>query len=293
MSTHLRWPILAGVPALLTGIGLVLAAPASNDFHFSIVGDRTGGSQAGIYERVWREIDMLYPDFVIDVGDTIDGGNDARAASQWRALAPLRDRYKHYPRYFVAGNHDVWSEHSRKVFERETGRPTHYSFDYQNAHFTVLDNSRTEELSDSELDFLQKDLVANRARSPKFVFFHRPFWVLYLKMGSGAFRLHEIARKFGVNYVVSGHVHFFMRMQRDGITYMSIGSSGASMERGLNSGLGFAQGWFYHHAWVRVKGPTVEITVKELGGAAGRGRMFRFEDWDGQGPRFDPNDPGR
>jgi 3',5'-cyclic-AMP phosphodiesterase len=270
---------------------LISAAPdGGNDFHFSILGDRTGGAQPGIYGRIWREIDLLHPDFVINVGDTIQGGNDETAASEWAELRPLRDTYR-YPWYFVAGNHDVWSAASLKMFEKETGRPAHYSFNSQNAHFTVLDNSRSDELSVAQLAFLEKDLAANATRSPKFVFFHRPFWALYIKMRSGEFPLHRIARKYGVNYIVSGHAHFFMRMERDGIAYLGVGSSGASMERGRNSGLSFAEGWFYHHIWVRVRGDKAEFTVKELTSSGGRGRMFRAEDWDTNGPRFNPADP--
>jgi 3',5'-cyclic AMP phosphodiesterase CpdA len=266
------------------------AAETPNDFHFSIIGDRTGGAQPGIYGRVWREVDLLHPDFVINVGDTIQGGNDGTAAAEWAELQPIREAYG-YPWYFVAGNHDIWSAASEKIYQKETGRPAYYSFDYQNAHFTVLDNSRTEELSAEQLAYLDKDLSANRARSPKFVFFHRPYWALYLKMRSGAFPLHEIARKHGVNFIISGHAHFFMRMERDGIVYLGVGSSGASMERGRNSGLGFADGWFYHHVWVRVRGSAAQFTVKELDAPAGRGRMFRAEDWDTSGPRFNPADP--
>ena len=57
-----------------------------------------------------ERMDALHPDFVINVGDTIQGGNDATAASEWRALRPLWDRYR-YPhllharqsRHLVAG----------------------------------------------------------------------------------------------------------------------------------------------------------------------------------------------
>jgi hypothetical protein len=292
-----RQRIAVGVlGAVLLAFGTGLAAQNArtapdSDFHFSILGDRTGGAQPGIYDRVWREIGLLQPDFVINVGDTIEGGNDRTAASEWSALRPLRERFKQFSWYFVPGNHDIWSEHSRKLYEQETGRPPYCSFDHQNAHFTVLDNSRTEDLSRDQLEFLERDLAAHRTRSPKFVFFHKPYWVLYIKLGSGEFPLHQIARKYGVNYIISGHAHFFMRMERDGITYLGVGSSGASLARGLNSGLGFENGWFYHHIWVHVKGGKARFTVKELDGTAGRGRIFNAEEWDTNGPRFKVEDP--
>lgn len=262
-----------------------------NDFRFSILGDRTGGAQPQIYGRVWREVDMLHPDFVINVGDTIQGGKDATAPTEWQELRPLWQRYNHYPLYFTPGNHDVFSDTSRALYEKETGRPSFYSFNYQDAHFTVLDNSRTSDLSADQIEFLEKDLAAHKDRNPKFVFFHKPYWIALLKLGSGEFPLHQVAKKYGVQHIISGHGHQFVRMVRDGIAYMEVGSSGGTMQRALEQGHGFKEGRFYHHVWGRVKGSKVELTIKELDGAKGAGRIFKADEWDENGPQFDVGDP--
>jgi hypothetical protein len=271
-------------------IGIRGAAEPQNDFHFSILGDRTGGAIPGIYGRVWREIDLLHPDFVINVGDTIEGGDDERAEFEWLQLRAIWDRYSAYPLYFTPGNHDIWSEASEKVYREQTGRPPSYSFSHQNAHFTVLDNSRTAELSEAQLDFLEADLKKHHDRRPKFVFFHKPDWLLHVKVRNRAFPLHQICRKYGVDYVISGHGHQFVRGVLEGVVYLEVGSSGGRL-RGQESGQGFRQGWFFHHVWARVTGTKVEMTVKELDGAPGRGRMFRVEEWGEAGPGFDENDP--
>jgi len=282
-----RW--LAAVSVILLFAAVIgaraLAAP-KNDFHFSIVGDRTGNAMPEIYGRIWREIDLLHPDFAINVGDTIEGGNDDLAESQWQDLRPLWERYGHFPLYFTPGNHDIWSNRSLDVYKQETRRSNYYSFNYQDAHFTVLDNSRTLDLTDSQLKFLEEDLKANQDRRPKFVFFHKPYWIAFLKLGSGEFPLHQLAKKYGVSYVISGHGHQFLRLTRDGIVYMEVGSSGGKLK-----GEGFAQGWFYHHVWGHVKDAKVDFSVKELDGPAGKGRLFRAEDWDEKGPKFAVDDP--
>ena len=278
--------------ALLGGVVLTRAVTEpKNDFRFSIIGDRTGGATPEIYGRVWREVDLLHPDFVINVGDTIQGGSDERARQEWAELRPIWARYSHYPHYFTPGNHDVWSEVSRQIYEQESGRKPYYSFNYQDAHFVVLDNSRTTDLSQEQLDFLERDLEANKDRRPKFVFFHRPFWIPLLMLGNTEFRLHQLCKKYGVEHVISGHGHQFVRIVRDGIAYMEVGSSGGTMERALAQGHGFREGRFYHHVWGRVKGGKVYFTVKEIDGAKGAGRMFRAEDWDEKGPRFEVDDP--
>ncbi len=262
-----------------------------NDFRFSIIGDRTGGAQPEIYGRVWREVDMLHPDFIINVGDTIEGGKDDAAVTQWQELRPLWERYNHYPLFFTPGNHDVFSDTSRALYEKETGRPSFYSFNFEDTHFTVLDNSRTNELTDDQLAFLEKDLSANKDKNPKFVFFHKPYWIALLKLGSTDFPLHQIAKKHGVQFIVSGHGHQFVRIVREGIAYMEVGSSGGTMKRALELGHGLKDGRFYHHVWGHVKAGKVTLTVKELDGAKGAGRMFRAEDWDEKGPKFDIGDP--
>ena len=142
------------------------------------------------------------------------------------------------------------------------------------------------DLTDSQLKFLEEDLKANQDRRPKFVFFHKPYWIAFLKLGSGEFPLHQLAKKYGVSYVISGHGHQFLRLTRDGIVYMEVGSSGGKMK-----GEGFAKGFFYHHVWGYVKDAKVDFSVKELDGPAGKGRLFRAEDWDEKGPKFAVDDP--
>ena len=244
--------ILAAIAALTA------ANTPKNDFRFAILGDRTGDADAGIYERVWREIDSQHPDFVINAGDTIQGGNDATAEAEWQTLRPIWNRYR-YPLYFTPGNHDIWSAASRKIYEKQTGHSASYSFNYQNAHFTVLDNSQTENLSDGQMDFLARDLEQNKARDPKFVFFHKPFWLIPVKFQSSEFPFHQLIKKYGVGYVVSGHGHQFVRLAQDGIVYLEAGSSGAKLK-----GTGASAGWYFGYTLARVNGSKVDMSFKEV-----------------------------
>ena len=260
---------------------LLLATAASepgNDFRFSILGDRTGDAEPQVYERVWHDTGIMRPDFVLNVGDTIQGGNDATAEAEWRALRPIWDRYQ-LPQFFTPGNHDIWSAISRKIYEKETGHPASYGFNYQQAHFTVLDNSQTENLSDQQMEFLERDLQQNKNRDPKFVLFHKPFWLIPVKFQSGQFPFHQLVKKYGVRYVISGHGHQFVRGVQDGIVYLEAGSSGGKLK-----GQGFEQGWFFGQILARVKGSMVEMTVKEIDGAMGKGRSFPVEELGGKHP---------
>ncbi len=281
--------VFAGIFFLRT---LPSQTTARNDFHFSLVGDRTGDPQPQIWGRVWREVDLLHPDFVLQVGDIIQGGSDEKAEAQWAEMRPLWKKLSHYPLYFTPGNHDIWNKKSEELYVKETGRPTHYSFNYQNAHFVILDNSQTRDLSDQQLKFLEDDLKANRDKNPKIVVCHRDYWITPLKAGNTDIPLHKIVKQYGVQHVISGHGHRFVRIVRDGIAYMEVGSSGGTMIGKWKNGEGFREGVFYHHIWARVNGDQVQFTVRELDGQFGQGRMFDASQWDENGPHFEIADPG-
>lgn len=252
---------------------LVLAAAIpSNDFRFAILGDRTGDAQPGVYEQIWREAAAEHPDFVINVGDTIQGGHDATAAGEWQALWPIWERYR-LRMYFTPGNHDIWSPASRAVYEKQTGRPPFYSFNYQNAHFVVLDNSHAPELSDElpddQMQLLARDLERNRDREPKFIFFHKPLWLIPVTFQNHRFAFHQLIEKYGAVFVVSGHGHQYVHQSLDGVTYLEAPSSGGKLK-----GSGDARGWFHGHVLVTVKGSEVEMSVEQTGPPFGTGRVM-------------------
>jgi predicted phosphodiesterase len=266
LSVVIAFLVLAGFA------GVWGAGESKNDFRFSILGDRTGDAEPQVYERVWREMQQFSPSFVVNVGDTIQGGNDATADAEWHALHSIWDKYKH-PQYFTPGNHDIWSAASRKIFEKLTGHRAFYGFNYQNTHFTVLDNSQTENLSEEQMKYLADDLAANKDRDPKFVLFHKPFWLLPVMFKSSEFPFHQLIKKYGVRYVISGHGHQYKRLEQDGIVYIEAGSSGGKLK-----GTGFNAGWFFGQIFTRVKGSNVEMTVKEIDPPLGQGHVVKWEE---------------
>lgn len=269
-------------------LGAVARAQGANGFRFALIGDRTGTAAPQIYSRVWREVSLFGPDLAVTIGDTIEGGNDEKMASEWREIDALWRRYRRFPAYFVPGNHDIWSPKSKQAFETAVGHPATHSFVHGGALFVILDNSLADELAASQLAYLEKTLEQHKALRPKFVFCHRPTWLLPVRLGNRNFDLHRIGKKYGVDYVISGHGHQLVHLELDGVRYLEIGSSGGSIARGLQIGQGFKDGWFYHWIWAQVRDGKVEMTVKEV---TGQGRVFRLSDWGPAGPLFDPGDP--
>ncbi len=49
---------------------------------FAIIGDRTGGHVEGVYEEMVAEVEAMKPDFVMTVGDHIEGYTEDTLYSQ-------------------------------------------------------------------------------------------------------------------------------------------------------------------------------------------------------------------
>ncbi len=270
-------PIVIGIAAFLflaAPAGLATQTPAA-PLRFVILGDRTGEAVPGIYEAVWREIAAAKPDFVVGVGDSIQGLDDATANAEWVEFAHVLAPFQKIPYFPAPGNHDVWNEASAKLFETHSGHPLHYGFDKGPAHFTVLDNSRSDALAPEEIAFLEQDLKAHEAQPVKFIVSHRPSWLLNVVLQSPGFPLQQLAEKYGVHYVVAGHVHEMMHANLGGVEYISAPSAGGH----LRASGKYEDGWFFGYTVVTVRGAEVNFEVRELPGPHGEGRVSGLGAW--------------
>ena len=205
------------------------AAAQKDSFQFVILGDRTGETQPGVYERVWQEAAAEDPAFALSVGDSIQGLNDATAETEWQQFERILTPYRRFPLFLTAGNHDIWSAHSAALFQKYASHPSHYSFDYFQAHFTVLDNSRSDNFSPEELQFLEADLESHKDQPVKFIVSHRPSWLVDAMLQNPRFRLHQLAKKYGVQNVIAGHLHQMLEIDLEGVNYLSMASAGGHL----------------------------------------------------------------
>ena len=251
------------------------AAAQKDSFQFVVLGDRTGDAQPGVYESVFRQAAAEAPAFVISVGDSIEGTRDSTAEAQWAQFEQIVAPYRRLTLLLAPGNHDIWSPRSEALFREHAARPPHYGFDYRGAHITVLDNSRTEQLAAVELRFLEGDLEAHKDQPVKFIVFHRPSWLIDTMFQNPHFAVHQLATKYGVQYVISGHVHQMLETSLEDVTYVSMASSGGHL-RGSGR---YEDGWFFGYAVVGVRGKDVDFHIKEVKPPLGRGRVSELSDW--------------
>ena len=152
-------------------------------FTFCVIGDTRVPGLAEIFPQNLREMNLLDPAFIIDVGDLIWGINDDVSAvnRQWDDFVEACAASQ-VPLVPVAGNHDVWDWWSRALYRQRIG-PLGFSFSYGNAHFICVDTEETGytrdyggQISPAQLRWLKEDLEAHRNVTNIFVFMHKPIW---------------------------------------------------------------------------------------------------------------------
>jgi hypothetical protein len=113
--------------------------PTPDNFTFALLSDRTGLARAGVFEHAVEVLNWLHPDFVVQIGDAIEGYTTDQAvlAEQWAELDGILDLLEP-PLFRVVGNHDVSNSLMREEWVRRHGL-LHYHFRYADTLFLVLD----------------------------------------------------------------------------------------------------------------------------------------------------------
>lgn len=246
-------PAVVSAFVLLIVFAAATAADAET-VRFAIIGDRTGDHQPGVYEEIVQEVERMQPDFVMTVGDHIEGYTEdtVQLNSEWMEYKLLIEPLT-MPIYFTPGNHDILTDAQEQVYRDQIGDP-YYSFDESGYHFVILDNGRWERgdrLPAAELNWLNQDLARHTSAKATLVFMHKPFWYNGVAAGRPD-TLHAIFKTYGVDAVFTGHFHQYFSGRYDGIMYTGIGSSGAATDPGPDS-------LMYHFAWVTLQGQFIDV----------------------------------
>ncbi len=236
---------------------------AFDDYHFAVLGDRTGGANQEAFEMVLKDIEMLHPDFVITVGDLIEGySNVATAKEEWNEIFKSFEIIS-CPIFPVPGNHDIYDDESEELYIEKTGFNPYYTFDFENSHFIILNNAiaeNIEQMGKEQIQWLEKDLNKNRTKDNIFVFMHKPFWANGIAEGKED-KLHDIFKGNNVDVVFTGHWHQFASNEYDGIRYILVGSSGANLGWKESIELGN----FFQFLWCKVEGDKLYPSIIKAG----------------------------
>ena len=114
---------------------------AASHFQFVIIGDRTGGANAqGTFKLAMPQVNLLQPEFVINVGDLIEGYSDdaAELNAEWDDADAVLGELE-MPFFRVPGNHDIANDTAQQVWRDRYGA-TYYHFLYKDVLFIALDS---------------------------------------------------------------------------------------------------------------------------------------------------------
>lgn len=224
---HVGWTG-AGILFTLGSDGLftsraVAAQPSSatGTFSFVQISDSHIGFKAAANDDVLGTLKQaidginaleVQPAFVMHTGDVSHLAKAAQFDDAKQLLSTLR-----VPLIVVPGEHDVIGDNGKgflAAFGRADAKDGWFSFDQGGTHFIALVNVFNFEtmglLGQAQLDWLQKDLAAQKSDTPVVVFGHVPLYALYPQWGwtteDGGKAL-AMLRRFSRVTVLNGHIH--------------------------------------------------------------------------------------
>ena len=238
---------------------------ADEKFTFAVFSDLTGGERERIFEIAVAQLSLLRPEFIINVGDLIEGGTEdlTEIDRQWKSFDERAGRAK-APIFYVGGNHDLTGAVLQGVWDERYGR-SYYHFIYKNTLFLVLDTedntpekmqeileARNQALTVAEeegWDAFAETKYANMPENPAgnisaeqsryfldaiaenpdvlwtFLFMHKSPW---LREDLTAFTAIEDALAERPYTVFNGHVHAYEQIERRGRDYIRLATTGGA-----------------------------------------------------------------
>jgi hypothetical protein len=233
-------------------------------FRFAIVTDRTGGARPGVFERAVQQLNWLQPEFVVSVGDLIQGGTEdlKKIDQQWREFHRFIAQLE-MPFFYLPGNHDISNKVMQQVWEQQLGR-RYYHFLYKNVLFLFLDTEdppriKSGRFSKHQQAYVRRVLTENRQVRWTVVLLHKPVWTYPDVAETGWLAIEDALR--GRPYTVfAGHKHKYERFVRHGQRYYMLATTGGGSKLRGNP-----FGEFDHLVWVtmKAKGPVLANLMME------------------------------
>lgn len=139
----------------------------TGDFSFAVIGDRCGITTPGIFEKGLELVKGLQPDFVLSVGDFIEGywDDEADAHAEWEYVDQLLEKLE-LPFFQVIGNHDYGNETMVKVWRERKGFE-YYAFRYHDNLFLFVNTEESPEGMPEEFLKVFRNVTEAVQREPK------------------------------------------------------------------------------------------------------------------------------
>ena len=111
-----------------------------DEFQFAIITDNAGGARPGVFSKAVEMANMLHPEFVVHVGDLIEGysEDEAQIRAWWQEIDEWLEQLD-MPFFFLPGNHDLNSDATVNVWRERFGDDRgYYHFVYKDVLFLMV-----------------------------------------------------------------------------------------------------------------------------------------------------------
>ncbi len=235
------------------------------DFTFAIVSDLTGGYREGVFDAAIDRLQLLRPEFVVSVGDFIEGYTEDRAeiTRQWNSFDAMLEPLS-APFFYVPGNHDYSNAVMADIWRERRGRD-YYHFVYDDVLFLAINTERTQvpvdpeqeealarlfalgrsdpeaaakivnerlglqtlavELGSDQVAYFERVIAENADVRHTFLLMHKPIW-----QGDGSPELDRIEGALGDRpfTAFAGHVHNYQRYETGPNLHIRLGTTGGT-----------------------------------------------------------------
>lgn len=237
-----------------------------DNFQFVIMSDRCGGQRNGIFEEAVAKVNLLQPEFTINIGDMIDGYdlNQDHIREMWNQVVPMVSKLE-MPFFFVPGNHDNGMPTSAEVYRERFG-VEYYHFIYKNVLFLCLSTNSGPDnntgISQDQALFAAQVLREHPDVRWTLVFQHQPIW--NNRNNKDWDRIASLLKGRKCT-VFAGHTHNYLSQMKDGISYVTLATTG-----GGSQVRGTSYGEFDQIVWVTMQDDGPRVANLLLDGILGK-----------------------
>jgi hypothetical protein len=260
--------------------GSFTTAPVVNidDLKFLVFGDTRApavGQVPYAYDDVCGAMNTFlaanpdYQTLTVLVGDWIynDTEDDWQNMFFNRSLSNALELHANMPINGCIGNHEM-NVGGGAVYEKywpypyETGG-RYWSFDSGPAHFAIVDQYVAYSPGSTQYIWLENDL-ANSTALWNFVVIHEPGYTA--GGGNAGVRdyIHPLCVTYGVDFVLSGHDHYYSRSVVDGVQHITTGGGGAPLKGVVPQSHTVAAESVYQFCEIEIQGDTLYFSALRL-----------------------------
>ncbi|PKN57000.1 MAG: hypothetical protein CVU56_13255 [Deltaproteobacteria bacterium HGW-Deltaproteobacteria-14] len=251
------------------------AAPAADaSYRVSWLSDNQDGYP--VFRHIVAQLAAARPSLAIFAGDLVQHGQLLREwQQQWFGPLSVGGFGQSTPIVFARGNHD--GEHDLAyAYSALPGNEAWYAFTHGRVRYVFLDTEAHPAAAPAQAAWLKAELASEAARAADFrvVVMHKPpftnFWDRAVYDGQGWIRAQWVPQleAHGVDLVVAGHAHGYMRLQRGSTTYLVIGGGGGELDTAISGRWEAASVARVHHYAVMDASPgRLSFTVRGVDGA--------------------------